>query len=92
MNKTLKCKDILTVQEVAELLGLRYETIIRYIAHNKLIATKLGRVWRIRKTDLNRFMLARENVRTNPTHNCEDHKVINMASIRNEDININVVE
>ncbi|MEG0775462.1 helix-turn-helix domain-containing protein [Clostridium sp.] len=92
MNKTLKCKDILTVQEVAELLGLRYETIIRYINHNKLVATKLGRVWRVRKSDLNRFLLARENVRTNPSHDCDSHKVVKMATIRNEDIDINVVE
>lgn len=65
MNKTLKCKDILTVKEVSIILNLRYETILRYINSNELIASKIGRVYRIRKTDLNKFLLVRENIRNN---------------------------
>jgi len=63
MNKTLKVKDILTVKEVSEILNLRYETILRYISNKELVASKLGRVWRIRRTDLNKFLLERENTR-----------------------------
>lgn len=63
MNKTLKVKDILTVKEVSEILNLRYETILRYILNKELVASKLGRVWRIRRTDLNKFLLERENTR-----------------------------
>lgn len=63
MNKTLKVKDILTVKEVSEILNLRYKTILRYILNKELVASKLGRVWRIRRTDLNKFLLERENTR-----------------------------
>lgn len=63
MNKTLKVKDILTVREVSIILNLRYETILRYISDKELVASKLGRVWRIRRTDLNKFLLERENTR-----------------------------
>ncbi len=63
MNKTLKVKDILTVNEVSQILNMRYETILRYISDKKLVASKLGRVWRIRRTDLNKFLLERENIR-----------------------------
>ncbi|MFA9397390.1 MAG: helix-turn-helix domain-containing protein [Clostridiaceae bacterium] len=61
-EKALKCKEILTVDETAELLQLRRETILRYITKGEIVATKIGRPWRIRKSDLNNFLIRNENV------------------------------
>ena len=60
-EKTLNCKEILTVEDAAKLLQLRKETILRYIEKGELTASRIGRPWRIRKQDLNTFLIKREN-------------------------------
>ena len=65
-EKTLNCKEIMTVEEVAKLLQLRKETILRYIEKGELTASRIGRPWRIRKQDLNTFLIQRENRPLNP--------------------------
>jgi excisionase family DNA binding protein len=61
-EKPLNCKDILTVEEVAAILQLRKETILRFIASKELVASRMGRPWRIRKSDLNIFLVKNENI------------------------------
>ena len=51
-------KDILTPQEVAEYLQLAPETVYRYIRQGKLVASKLGRQYRIPKENVELFLLA----------------------------------
>ena len=51
-------KDILTPQEVAEYLQLAPETVYRYIRQGKLVASKLGRQYRIPKENVQLFLLA----------------------------------
>ena len=51
-------KDILTPQEVAEYLQLAPVTIYRYIQRGKLVASRFGRQYRIRKENVELFLLA----------------------------------
>jgi excisionase family DNA binding protein len=51
-------KDVLTPQEVAEYLQLAPDTIYRYIKQGKLVASKLGRQYRVPKANVELFLLA----------------------------------
>ena len=48
-------KDYLTVKEAASILRVSERSIMRYIKAKRLAATKIGQ-WRIRRTDLDRFV------------------------------------
>ena len=48
-------RDYFTIYEVADLLGLHHNTIRRAIKAEELPAKKYRRVWRIRKTDLEKY-------------------------------------
>ena len=50
-------RDVLTPQEVAEYLQLAPETIYRYIRQGKLVASKLGRQYRVPKENVDLFLL-----------------------------------
>jgi len=58
-------KPYLTVEEVAELLQVSVETVRGYINRkkNKLPAFKMGREWRVRKIDLDRWVEENMNIR-----------------------------
>lgn len=51
-------RDILTPQEVAEYLQLTPDTVYRYIREGKLVASKLGRQYRIPKKNVELLLLA----------------------------------
>lgn len=57
-------KPYLTVEEVAEMLQVSVETVRGYINRkkNKLPAFKVGREWRVRKTDLDRWVQENMNI------------------------------
>jgi len=48
--------DLLTVEEVAEMMDMHTRTIRRYIKEGRLTAAKFGGQWRIRKNDLVQMM------------------------------------
>ncbi len=48
--------DILTVEEIADYLKVSRTTIWRWCNDGKLDAFKVGRGWRVRRRDLERFM------------------------------------
>jgi excisionase family DNA binding protein len=50
-------RDVLTPQEVAEYLQLAPDTVYRYIREGKLVASKLGRQYRIPKENVELFLL-----------------------------------
>ncbi len=50
-------KDVLTPQEVAEYLQLTPDTIYRYIREGKLVASKLGRHYRIPKENVELLLM-----------------------------------
>lgn len=45
-----------TPQEVADKLKLNVRTLYKWIRENKLKAVKIGDVWRISETELNRLL------------------------------------
>lgn len=49
-------EEILTVQEVANYLRLSRTTVWRWCNQGKLPAFRLGRSWRIHRTDLDYFV------------------------------------
>jgi excisionase family DNA binding protein len=51
-------KDLLTPQEVADYLQLPPDTIYRYIREGKLVASRLGRQYRITRKNLDLFLMA----------------------------------
>ena len=53
-------RELLTTNEVAELLGISPFTIRRYIQLRKLKAVKLEGSYRVRRADLKQFLKARE--------------------------------
>ena len=50
--------DILTVQEVADYLKVSRTTVWRWCNEGKLAAFKIGRGWRVHRTELQRFISA----------------------------------
>lgn len=48
--------EILTLQEVADYLGLHYLTIYRLIQERKIPAAKIGGSWRFRKDVLDQWI------------------------------------
>lgn len=51
----------LSVAEVCALLRVTSKTVRRWIAGGELPATKIGRDWRIARSDLRAFLAARGN-------------------------------
>ena len=49
--------EVLTPQQVAEYLQLTPDTIYRYIREGKLVASRLGRQYRIPKRNVEAFLL-----------------------------------
>jgi excisionase family DNA binding protein/YgiT-type zinc finger domain-containing protein len=48
--------DILTVEEVSDLLKVTSQTIYNMIKDNRLIASKIGREWRFRRFDIEQLL------------------------------------
>ena len=51
-------KEIMTPEQVADYLQLNKDTVYRYIREGKLIASKLGRNYRVPKSNVDLFLLA----------------------------------
>ena len=51
-------KEIMTPEQVARYLQLNKDTVYRYIRDGKLIASKLGRNYRVPKVNVDLFLLA----------------------------------
>lgn len=49
-------ETILTVEQVAQILQVHPFTVLKFIKKGKLKAAKLGRVYRIRRTDVDKFL------------------------------------
>ncbi len=48
-------KEIMTIEEVAEYLKLHYSYVYRLVSSGKIPASKLGRVWRIDRKDVDKY-------------------------------------
>lgn len=48
--------EFYTVEQVAELLQIHWQTVLNYIKSGKLTAVKLGKGYRINKNELDNFI------------------------------------
>ncbi len=48
--------QMLTIQQVTDRLQIADETVYRYIRQGKLKAVRVGGLWRVRESDLERFL------------------------------------
>lgn len=51
-------KEVMTPEQVADYLQLNKDTVYRYIRDGKLVASKLGRNYRILKENVDLFLMA----------------------------------
>ena len=51
-------KEIMTPEQVADYLQLNKDTVYRYIREGKLVASRLGRSYRVTKSNVDLFLLA----------------------------------
>jgi excisionase family DNA binding protein len=54
-------REIMTPQQVAEFLQLNTDTVLRLIRANELVATRVGRTYRIHKEELETFIMTHSN-------------------------------
>lgn len=76
-------EKLLTTEQVADLLQVHPFTVLKYIKEKKLKAFKLGRVWRIRESDVETFLEDRSMASKEPTQNPEKQE-----PSKNEEIEI----
>lgn len=62
MNESIESLRLLTLPEAAELLHVSTRTLQRMIRRNELPAFKVGGQWRLRESQLTRWIQCRENV------------------------------
>lgn len=53
--------EFLTVEQVAELLQVHWQTILNYIKSGRLVALKLGKGYRITRENLEKFIKENSN-------------------------------
>ncbi|MDO8602558.1 MAG: helix-turn-helix domain-containing protein [Candidatus Omnitrophota bacterium] len=51
-----KAKQVMTVKEIAEYLGVHPMTIYKYVKDGKIPAFKIGTSWRIRRDSIKKWM------------------------------------
>lgn len=56
MDHNIHNKEILTVSQVAEYLQLSEMTTYKLVQEGKIPAFKIGRHWRVKKSDLDAFI------------------------------------
>lgn len=54
--------DIFTIQQAAKYLQVCDKTVRRLIAKNELIASKVGKSWRIKKEDIDGYLEKNKNI------------------------------
>lgn len=57
-------QPVLTLNQAADELGVHYMTAYRYVRHGRLPADKVDGVWRVRRSDLERFVAGSSAVST----------------------------
>jgi excisionase family DNA binding protein len=57
----------MTLREAAEILGVHYMTVYRYVRQGRLLATRQGTQWRVRSADLKAFQRAQVGRRRGTT-------------------------
>lgn len=82
---------LLTSEQVAQILQVHPFTVLKYIKAGKLKGFKLGRVWRIRESDMEEFLEERfmaSPLDTDPETHSQEVKEIKEVKQNDEDIEI----
>jgi len=66
--------DLLTIEQVAQILNLHSKTIRRYISEGSINANKMGGQWRIKTEDLKKFMGGEDYIKFSRTREEESLK------------------
>jgi excisionase family DNA binding protein len=53
--------EILTVLQTADYLKISDKTVLKLIKQKKLVASLVGRIWRIKRSDINAYLAANSN-------------------------------
>jgi excisionase family DNA binding protein len=69
MDDSLESLRLLTLPEAAELLHVSTRTLQRMIRRNELPAFKVGGQWRVRESQLTRWIQDREDKSDSPEEN-----------------------
>ena len=56
MRKRTGIPSLLSVEELAEYLGLKKQTIYNWLNQGKISGIKIGKVWRFDKSDIERWL------------------------------------
>ena len=56
MRKRAGIPSLLSVEELAEYLGLKKQTIYNWLNQGKISGIKIGKVWRFDKSDIERWL------------------------------------
>jgi excisionase family DNA binding protein len=56
-------EQLLTTEEIAAQLRVHWQTVLNYIRRGELPALKLGKGYRIKQTDFERFLESRRRVK-----------------------------
>ena len=56
LRETIMPERIYTIDEAARWLGFNRKTIVKWIVNGELVASRLGKEYRIRQADLDDFM------------------------------------
>lgn len=54
--------EIMTIQQTAEYLRVCDKTVRRLISKKELSASKIGKSWRIKKSDIEKYLLQTRNM------------------------------
>ena len=65
---------LLTSEQVSEILQVHPFTVLKYLKSGKLKGIKLGRVWRIRESDVERFLEERSMASNEPAQTLKEEK------------------
>lgn len=76
-------EKILTPDQVAQILQVHPFTVLKFIKQGKLRASKLGRVYRIRESDVNRFLDEQEAAAASKSSKTT-HKEADRQTVRNK--------
>jgi len=55
-----------SVDEIAEYLGVKRDTVYKWIGRKRLPAHKLGRLWKFRKSEVDEWVFANDGNRQEP--------------------------
>ena len=77
-------EKILTTEQVANILQVHPFTILKFIKQGKLKGMKLGRVYRIKESDVEAFIEERMTKNSGET---KEKKKVEPKSVTNEEIN-----